>query len=397
MAEDSDLERTEPASERRLEKAREEGDVPRSREMMTVNLLLTVLICLWTMGQSLSNALKATLSHGLTLSRDMIFDPSRLFVHTGTLLLDLVMAFAPLVLVVLVVAIASPVLIGGWLFSGKALIPKFSRMNPINGISNLFSKHSLVELIKAISKSLLVGTTAYFVVKSQLDEMMLLPTLPLTEGIARSGYLIVSGTLVVVCALVLIALIDVPYQLYHYANKLKMTKEEVRQEAKEQEGNPEIKGRIRRQQREMARRRMMAEVPKADVVITNPTHYAVAIQYKSDSMRAPKVVAKGADEVALRIREIANEHSVTVLESPKLARALYAHTELGDTIPEALYSAVAQVIAYVFQLRVFQQKGGLRPSMPAGLEVPDALDPHWVPDLGQMLAASAQTVRGNEA
>jgi flagellar biosynthesis protein FlhB len=179
-----------------------------------------------------------------------------------------------------------------------------------------------------------------------------------------------------VAALVVIAAIDGPYQLYQYAEKHKMTREEVRQEAKESEGNPEIKARVRQQQREMARRRMMSEIPKADVVVTNPTHYAVAIKYKEDGMRAPVVVAKGADAIALKIREIASEHQIMTLESPKLARALYAHTELGDEIPEALYAAVAEVLAYVFQMRVFKQEGGFRPAVPQALPVPDALDPH---------------------
>jgi len=176
--------------------------------------------------------------------------------------------------------------------------------------------------------------------------------------------------------LVFIAAIDVPYQLYHYANKLKMTKEEVRQESKESDGNPEIKAKIRQQQREMAKRRMMSEIPNADVVITNPTHYAVAIKYQDEGMRAPVVVAKGADEVALKIREIAGEHKVLIMESPKLARALYAHTELGNEIPEALYSAVAEVLAYVFQMRIFKKDGGFYPEVPTTLTVPDALDPH---------------------
>lgn len=185
-----------------------------------------------------------------------------------------------------------------------------------------------------------------------------------------------TGFLSIVAALVFIAAIDVPFQLYHYADKLKMTKEEVRQESKESEGNPEIKARIRQQQREMARRRMMSEIPKADVVITNPTHYAVAIKYKGEGMRAPVVIAKGADVLALKIREIAAEHKVLTLEAPKLARALFAHTELGQEIPEALYSAVAEVLAYVFQMRVFNDQGGFRPEMPSALPVPEELDPH---------------------
>lgn len=389
MAEDSDLEKTEPASEKRLEKAREQGDVPRSKEMITVNLLLSIVVCLWVMGKQFMMALKANLAGGLTLSREVIFEPYLLLVYIGDLLQPLVLAFLPLVVLILIVAIASPVLIGGWLFSTKALTPNFSRLNPLQGIANLFSKNAGMELVKAFAKALLVGGTAYIVVSRNMDEMLALSSLPLADGIGKVGYLLTTGTLTVVCALVLVAVIDVPYQLMHYANKLKMTKEEVRQESKESEGNPEIKARIRRQQREMARRRMMAEVPKADVVITNPTHYAVAIQYKSDSMRAPKVVAKGADEVALKIREIAAEHHVTVLEAPKLARALYAHTELEETIPEALYSAVAEVIAYVFQMRVFSQQGGVRPTEPKALDVPDALDPHLEPLLQNMLGGAA--------
>ncbi len=184
------------------------------------------------------------------------------------------------------------------------------------------------------------------------------------------------GFLSIVSALIFIAIIDVPFQLYQYAQKHKMTKEEVKQESKESEGNPEIKSKIRQQQREMAKRRMMSQIPQADVVITNPTHYAVAIKYQEQGMRAPVVVAKGADAMALKIREIAATHHITTLESPKLARALFAHTELEQEIPEALYAAVAEILAYVFQLRTFKQQGGYQPTMPTTLPVPDALDPH---------------------
>jgi flagellar biosynthetic protein FlhB len=203
-----------------------------------------------------------------------------------------------------------------------------------------------------------------------------LSLLPLKTSISQVNDLMLMGFLSIVSALVFIAAIDVPYQLYQYASKLKMTKEEVRQESKESEGNPEIKARIRQQQREIAKRRMMSEIPKADVVITNPTHYAVAIKYQDEGMRAPVVIAKGADAVALKIREIAAENNILVMESPKLARALFAHTELNSEIPEALYSAVAEVLAYVFQMRVFKKEGGFRPELPKTLPVPEALDPH---------------------
>ncbi len=376
MAEESDLERTEPASPKRLEKAREEGNVPRSRELATVTVLLAAGLGMLAMGSHLNDALKDSLSSGLSFDRAVAFDPVYLLTRISNSISALIVAFSPFALFLLVVAIASPALIGGWIFSGKALMPKFGRLNPIHGLSNLISKNAAVELAKSIVKAMLVGTVGYIVVSHDLDPILSLSSQPVHIAISHVSHLMLMGFLSIVGALVLIAAIDVPYQLYQYANKLKMTKEEVRQEAKEMEGNPEIKARVRQQQREMARRRMMSEIPKADVVITNPTHYAVVIKYKDDSMRAPVVVAKGADAVALKIREIAAEHHVMTLESPKLARALYAHTELGDEIPEALYAAVAEVLAYVFQMRIFKREGGFRPEVPKALPVPEAMDPH---------------------
>ena len=289
---------------------------------------------------------------------------------------SLLIAFAPFALILIAVAIASPIIIGGWVFSGKAFVPQFGRLNPMKGLGNLVSKNAAVELTKSIVKTLLVATVAYTVISHDMEPILSLSLLPLKTSISQVSDLMLMGFLSIVGALVFIAAIDVPYQLYHYANKLKMTKEEVRQESKESEGNPEIKARVRQQQREMAKRRMMSEIPKADVVITNPTHYAVAIKYQDEGMRAPIVVAKGADAIALKIREIAAENNILNMESPKLARALYAHTELGNEIPEALYSAVAEVLAYVFQMRIFKKEGGFRPEIPKALPVPEALDPH---------------------
>ncbi|MGZ8251268.1 MAG: flagellar biosynthesis protein FlhB [Methylophilaceae bacterium] len=376
MAEDSDLEKTEQASPKRLEKAREEGDVPRSRELATCAVLFAAGLSLMMMGDHLNKALKASMSAGLRFDRSMAFDPIVLLMKMTDTIYTLLIAFAPFALVILAVAIASPILIGGWVFSGKAFVPQFSRLNPMKGLGNLFSKNSAVELIKSIAKTILVASVAYVVVSRDMEPILSLSLLPLKSSISQVNDLLLMGFLSIVSALVFIAAIDVPYQLYHYATKLKMTKEEVRQESKESEGNPEIKARIRQQQREMARRRMMSEIPNADVVITNPTHYAVAIKYKDDGMRAPVVVAKGADAVALKIREIAAENNVLTMEAPKLARALYAHTELGQEIPEALYSAVAEVLAYVFQMRIFKKDGGFRPEIPKALPVPEELDPH---------------------
>ena len=376
MAEDSDLEKTEQASQKRLDKAREDGDIPRSRELATCAVLFSSGLFLMMMGDGLKDALIKAMSVGLHFDRASAFDPIVLLMRTSDTIFNLLIAFAPLALFILAIAIGAPILIGGWVFSAKAFMPKFSKLNPINGISNMFSKNALAELIKSIAKTLLVGVVAYMVVKKDLEPILSLSLMPLDDGLALVNDMMMMGFLTIVSVLVVIAAIDVPYQLYQYAEKLKMTKEEVKQEHKESEGNPEIKAKIRQQQREMARRRMMAEIPNADVVITNPTHYAVAVKYKGENMKAPIVVAKGSDAVALKIREIAAENNITTVEAPKLARALYAHTELNDEIPEALYAAVAEVLAYVFQMRVFNKEGGFRPEVPSALPVPEALDPH---------------------
>ncbi len=380
MAEGSDLEKTEPATPKRLQKAREDGDVPRSRELGTVMLLLAAGLGTLMMNNHLSSALQKAFSNGLSFDRATAFDPAHLLINMSQIVIDLLIAFLPLALLLLIVAMATPALIGGWLLSGKALMPKFNRLNPIKGVTRLVSKNSAVELIKSILKAVLVGGVSYIVISSDIEPILLLASLPVKTGIEQVGDLMQTGFLSIVSTLILIAAIDVPFQLYQHAQKLKMTKDEVRREMKETEGNPEIKARIRQQQREMSKRRMMAEIPNADVIITNPTHYAVAVKYKENNMRAPVVVAKGADALALKIREIAAENKIMTLESPKLARALFAHTELESEIPEALYAAVAEILAYVFQMRVFNDHGGLQPEEPIAstLSVPEELDPHSI-------------------
>ena len=375
MAEESDLEKTEPASPRRLEQAREEGDVPRSRELATCAVLIVSCGSLWFMGGNLVREMNRMLTSGLSLSRAEVFDFNLLVAHMAVNLQEVVIAFAPMAIAILVAAAASPALIGGWLFSAKALQPNFGRMNPMKGLGNMVSARAGVELLKAIIKALLVGLLAWFVVRAQLDTVLGLGVEPVKSGSAHLASTLLVAFVSIAGGLILIAAMDVPYQLWHYANKLKMTKEEVRQESKESDGNPEIKGKIRQLQREMAKRRMMAEVPTADVVVTNPTHFSVALKYTEGKMRAPVVIAKGADDVAFKIREIAAEHNIPTLEAPPLARALYRHTDLGETIPEALYTAVAEVLAYVFQLRAYKEHGGERPQAPNELEVPAELDP----------------------
>lgn len=374
--EDSDMEKTEDASPKRLEKAREDGDVPRSRELAACAVLFTSGMAIMMLSRPMGDAMKNVLRQGLSIDRAMAFEPQLLIVHMVKVIEQAMWAFLPLAVIIVSVAVAAPILVGGWVMSQKSLVPNFGKLNPMKGLANLFSKNSLVELVKSIAKTVLVASVGYAIVKKDLQPMLGLSQMPLELSIGTVGDYMMTGFLTIASALVLIAVIDVPYQLYQYAQKHKMTKQELKDEAKESEGSPEIKGRIRQQQREMARRRMMSNVPKADVVITNPTHYAVAIRYKEGENGAPIVVAKGVDVIAQKIKEIAAEHEIMTLESPKLARALYAHAELEREIPQTLYSAVAEILAYVFQLRVFKQHGGVRPVMPTNVPVPDALDPH---------------------
>jgi len=375
MAEDSDAEKTEPASSKRLEDARKEGDVPRSRELATFAVLMTSGAGLWLTGKGLVAQLNATMISGLTFEREQVLNSNALIWRVTGDIAQVMLACLPLALAIMFVAVASPLLIGGFLFTGSAVAPKFSKLNPAKGLANMVSTNALVELLKAVAKTIVVGSVAYLVVMSQKDAVMGLSLESLKSGPAHMVDLLASAFLYIVGGLGIVAAIDGPYQMWHYANKLKMTRQEVIQESKESEGNPQIKGKIRQLQREMARRRMMAAVPTADVVVTNPTHYAVALKYTDGQGGAPRVVAKGSDEVAAKIRALAKEYKVTLLEAPALARALHKHADIGDEIPEALYSAVAEVLAYVYQLRAFNKGAGKYPDRPTKLAVPPELDP----------------------
>ena len=380
MSEDSELEKTEPASERRLERARADGDIPRSRELGTIAVLLSSGVAIWTASGALVHTLKNVLIRGLQFSRDAAFTPSELFRIGGISVASVFQTLLPLGVMIALASVVAPLLLGGWVFTTKALVPDFAKLNPLRGLSNMVSKHSAVELAKAVIKTVIVGIVAYVVVRSQLDQFVRLSEVEAELGAVRTAELVGSLYVAVVGALFLIAAGDVVYQIWHYGQKHRMTKQELRDEAKEADGNPEIKAKIRHQQREMSRRRMMADVPTADVVVTNPTHYAVALKYAEGGTGAPRVVAKGTDHVASKIRELAKENGVLLMEAPPLARALHKHTEIGDEIPETLYSAVAEVLAYVFQLRHYHREGGATPGRPASIAVPDGMDPANTPD-----------------
>jgi flagellar biosynthetic protein FlhB len=372
---DSDAERTEPASQKRLDQAREDGDVPRSRELATFTVLMAAGAGLWMFSESIIGQLRRTMVAGLTLDREQVYNADVLIHRVAADIGQVMLTCLPVAGVIMLVALASPMLIGGWLFSTKVFTPNFGKLNPLQGLLNMVSSHALVELAKALIKTVVVGAVAYAVIRSQKQEWLGLANETLDGGSAHMLHLMGVAFMVMTGALGAIALVDGPYQMWHYANKLKMTRQEMIQEHKESEGNPQIKAKVKQMQREMARRRMMADVPTADVVVTNPSHYSVALKYAEGKMGAPVVVAKGADEVAFKIRELAKEHNVAVLEAPPLARALYTHAEIGDQIPEALYTAVAEVLAYVFQLRAFRKGDAQRPDVPKQIEVPATLDP----------------------
>ena len=374
MADDNDLERTEPASPRRLEKAREEGQVARSQELTTFILLIAASSSLWVIGSIIIQKLSAVLESGLRMEQEVAFNSALLLPRLFQLALDGLLAIAPLLGWLVIIALVAPILLSGWLFSSKALFPDLKRLNPANGLKRIFSSRGLIELVKAIAKVMVIGGVAAGIIWGHKQDVLDLVGMPLDTSLISKSRLIGLTFMLIVSAMLLIVVIDVPFQIWNHARQLRMSREDLRKEAKEDEGDPQVKARIRGMQREMARRRMMAEVPKADVVVTNPTHYAVALKYQDRSMRAPKVVAKGTQLIAARIRELADEHHIPILEVPPLARALYHHVELDAEIPETLYTAVAHVLAYVFQLKHYQTTGGTAPQLSPEIAVPEEMD-----------------------
>lgn len=377
MAEDSDLEKTEEPTGRRIEQAREQGQVPHSRELSTFLVLVVAGAAFWMMGRWFMERSMVIVKKGFVIESQFMRDPDLMLPRLAEISGDALLAFSPLLAVLLVAAILPPFFLNAWVFSPKALVPDLKRLDPISGFGRLFSWNSLMELVKAILKALLVGGVAALLVWKEREEILGLLGEPLEAGIAHAGHLVSFSFLILVATLVLVVAADVPFQLWQYFDKLKMTKEEVKQEMKEMMGDPHVKGRIRSLQMQAARKRMMAAVPTANVVVTNPTHYAVALSYRA-GMGAPKVVAKGVGAVALKIREVASESAVPIMEAPPLARALYKHTEIDAEIPSALYNAVAEVLAYIYQLANWRLSGGVYPVPPRDLPVPPELVPEAV-------------------
>lgn len=374
MAEDSDLEKSEEPTSRRIEQAREQGQVPHSRELGTFLVLIVAGAAFWSMGGWFVGRSMAFVQKGFTIEPQVMREPAMMLPRLAEISSDALFAFSPFFGMLLLAAILPPFFLNAWVFSSKAMVPDLNRLNPLTGFGRMFSWNSLMELGKAILKAGLLGSVAVLLIWKERDEIFGLLGEPLDAGLAHAGNLVSFSFLILASTLVLVVAADVPFQLWQYFDKLKMTKEEVKQEMKEMMGDPHVKGRIRSLQMQAARKRMMSAVPQANVVVTNPTHYAVALAYQT-GMAAPRVVAKGAGAIALKIREIAGEHSVPILEAPPLARALYKHAELDAEIPSALYNAVAEVLAYIYQLANWRQAGGVYPVPPRDLPVPPELVP----------------------
>lgn len=364
MADEQFQERTEPATPKRLKESRDKGQIARSRELNAMAVTLAGALAVWALGDGIVGGVRDIMTENLSLQRATVLSPGQMLEHLKDAASAAAFTLLPWLGLLTLVALFAPMSLGGWSFSAEAMKFKGERINPIAGLKRLFALRGLVELLKALAKFLLVGTIAVLVLQWLADEFIGLGRQTVMQALSHSGWLMATAFLFFSASLILIAIVDVPFQIWDHSKKLRMTRQEVKDELKETEGRPEVRGKIRALQQEASRRRMFEDIPVASVVVTNPTHYAVALRYDTDAMGAPVVVAKGAGLVALRIREIATEHGVPLFEAPPLARALYSTTEVGDEIQEQLYVAVAQVLTYIYQLDQHLAGRGTEPDHP---------------------------------
>jgi flagellar biosynthetic protein FlhB len=370
MSQDQSQERTERATPKRLRDAKRKGQIARSRELNTAVVLTTAALALYGFGADIGQGLIAFMERSLDLGPADLVDPAAMLRRTREATGDMLVLWGPFVLVAVGAALVAPVLLGGWTFSVEPLMPKLERLSPVKGFGRIFSLTGLVELVKAVLKVSLIAGVGGLILWSYQAEILAPPDASLPRDLLDAFRLFGTVLLMLSAATLLVAAVDVPYQLWDHGRKLRMTRQEVREELKEHEGRPEVKSRIRQLQRELSRRRMMDEVPKADLVVTNPTHYAVALRYEPLKSAAPRVVAKGADLLAAQIRTLARAHAVPMIEAPPLARALYRGVKLDQEIPAPLYLAVAQLLAYVYQLRTAREAGTREPAPPRDLSIP---------------------------
>ena len=363
MAENEDgQEKTEKPTGKRLRKAYDQGNIPRSRELGTAVVFGTMVVTLMSLGSSLGQGAQGWMRSALSPDLGLLESPDRMFGHFGLQLLKLMWVVAPLMVLCLLACLVSPLIMGGLHFKANVLTLKLNRLNPLTGLKRMWGPQSLPELTKSLLRVIFLGIATSLTMAHGIDVLLTMSHQGL-EDAARTG-LRFAGTVLVAGAVALAALaaLDAPYQKWNWTRQLKMTRQEVREEMKESDGNPQVKAKIRQMQMRMSQRRMMEAVPTADVVVVNPTHYAVALKYEGGKMRAPTLVAKGVDHMAFRIRELAQDNKVTIVSAPPLARALYREGDLGQEIPVRLYAAVAQVLSYVYQLRAW--RSGVNKALP---------------------------------
>lgn len=371
MAEDAGQDRTEDPTGKRVSDSRKKGQVPRSRELNTFVTLIVSAMMFFYLGSHMFGQLRNMMQHQFQLSREMIFDPASPLISFKQAVSEAGAVVAPIAILLLIADLLSPLLMGGWNFTSEAYAPKFDKLNPLLGLKRIFGIQGLMELIKAFLKVILIGFVAWNLFRIYFLDFMSLARLDIDQAIPRAGEILSICLLVLSLTFLLLVLLDVPYQLWNHQRQLKMTKQEVRDEIRESDGNPEVKNKIRQLQMQAAQRRMMEAVPNADVIVTNPTHFAVALKYDPNGDGAPILIAKGVDLIASQIRTIALANQVTLVAAPALARALYYSTELNQEIPRGLFLAVAQILAYVFQLRAVAQHGGSKPKPPYDVPIPD--------------------------
>jgi len=378
MAEAQAQDRNLPASAKKIKRSRAEGQLPRSRDLVHFGVMLAAGMVLAFGGSLIVDKLQHLLSAGLTFNAAMLGREGSMGERLGSLTLEFMAVLLPVCGVLVAAAVLANLALGGWNWTWKPLMPTFTHLNPLNGLGRMFTGAGLGQALKAVALALVLGVVGAMVLKDRMASYVGIMSVPLPQALAYAGHQLMGGLLFLGIALAVFAGIDVPLQRTIYLRRLRMTREEVKQEMKDNEGSPEVRQRIRAKMRQMARTRMLAAVPKADLVVMNPTHYAVALAYEEGKMGAPRVVAKGADLLALKIRDIAKDSKVPVLQSPVLARALYAHAKLDHEIPAVLFTAVAQVLAYVYQLKAALAGRGRVPDLPAP-QVPPELDPHNKP------------------
>lgn len=359
----SDLEKTEKPTPRRIDQAREEGNVPKSRELAIFAILILGFTGFWVFSNWFLSKIEALARKGLKLNSYITNNPKLIVSHLGDMFTDGIFLISPIFVILIIASFISPLALRSIIFSTKALMPKFSRLDPIEGIKRLFSLMSFVELGKAILKTILLGGIGLFLLWKYRNEILVLNNEDVYLAIRHSGSLIIWLIMIVVSSLIIVVAIDVPFQIWNYYEKLKMTIEEIKKEMKEMEGNPHVKAKRRAIASQLSRGQMMSAVPNADVIVTNPTHYAIALSYK-EGMSAPKVVAMGVDNIALKIREVAKNNKIAIIEAPPLARALYKYTDVNQEIPQEFYQSVAEVIGYVYQLKKWEKTGGQYPMPP---------------------------------